>query len=375
MIYIITMKTILQIKLKPSDKQKTVILATMNRFNEACDYISAIAFEKKCFSKFSLHKIVYYDVKERFSLSAQVVVRAIGKVVDSYKLHKKNQHSFKPTGAVIYDQRIMAFRGVDRVSLWTLEGRQIIPIIYGEYQKAKWFQRKGQADLVYRKGEFYLLVSVETEELPPIDPQGYIGVDLGIVEIASDSTGESFSGEVIDDKRVRFTKLRKGLQSCGSKSAKRHLKKINKQEASFRRDINHCISKRIVEKAKRSRCGIVLEDLTDIRKRMKARKKQRSKMHGWSFAQLRQFLTYKAKVAGVPVVIVDPRNTSRRCSMCGHIDKRNRKSQAEFVCRSCGFMDNADFNASKNLSFLGLVSGQIVGTDDSKRLLANCAIA
>lgn len=98
-------------------------------------------------------------------------------------------------------------------------------------------------------------------------------------------------------------------------------------------------------------------------------------MHSWSFAQLRQFLNYKARLAGVPVIIVDPRNTSRRCSVCGYIDKRNRKNQAEFVCRSCGFMDNADFNASKNLSFLGLVSGQIVGTDDSKRLLANCAIA
>ena len=373
MIYIITMKTILQIKLKPSDEQKTILLASMKRFNEACDYISAIAFKEKCFSKFSLHKIVYYDVKEKFGLTAQAVIRAIGKTVDSYKLHKKVQHSFRSTGAVVYDQRIMAFRGVDRVSLWTLEGRQVIPIVYGEYQKAKWFQRKGQADLVYKKGEFYLLVSVETEELPPIDPKGYIGVDLGIVEIASDSTGESFSGEVIESKRIRFAKLRKNLQACGSKSAKRHLQKVNKQETNFRRDINHCISKKIVEKAKRSRCGIVLEDLTNIRKRMKARKKQRSKMCSWSFAQLRQFLDYKAKMAGVPVVIVDPRNTSRRCSVCGYIDKRNRKNQAEFVCRSCGFMDNADFNASKNLSFLGFVNSQIVGTEIAKAS-CNCAI-
>lgn len=196
-----------------------------------------------------------------------------------------------------------------------------------------------------------------------------------LVEIATCSDGESFSGKVIEHNRTRFANLRKALQSCGSKSAKRHLKKVRRKESYFHRDVNHCISKKIVEKAKRSECGIVLEDLKNIRKRMKASKSQRSRMHGWSFFQLRQFITYKSKLAGIPVVVINPGNTSRRCSACGHTEKANRKSQSEFVCRACGFMCNADDNASLNISFLGSVNSRIVGSDGSKSLSSNCAAA
>jgi IS605 OrfB family transposase len=368
------MKTIIQVKLQPTLEQTAALIATMERFNAACNYISAIAFEKKCFSKFSLHKIVYYDVKERFELTAQVVVRAIGKTIDSYRLDKKVQHSFRKHGAIIYDQRIMSFKGVNKVSLWTIDGRQTIPMIYGEYQKARWFQRKGQADLVYKDNKFYLLISVETEEQPPIDPEGFLGVDLGIAEIATTSEGESFSGKQIDNCRERFQTLRSALQKCGSKSAKRHLKKISNKESNFRKHTNHCISKQIVEKAKRSLLAIVLEDLKGIRGRMKARKSNRSRMHGWSFYQLRVFITYKAMLAGIPVHVINPAYTSQRCSECGHTHKTNRKSQSEFVCKSCGFVDNADHNASKNIALLGVVNHRIVGGVEGKAaFMPNCA--
>ena len=375
MMHAFTMKTILQVKLQPSSEQKTTLLATIERFNAACNYISAIAFEQKCFSKFTLHKIAYYDVKEKFNLSAQVVVRAIGKAIDSYKLNKKVQHYFCKHGAMVYDQRIMSFKGVNKVSLWTLEGCQLIPMVYGEYQKARWHQRKGQADLVYKDNKLYLLISVETEKQQPIEPDGFLGVDLGISEIASTSDGDSFSGKQIDICRERFQTLRTNLQKCGSKSAKRHLKKIRNKEANFRRHTNHCIAKKIVKKAKRSRCAIVLEDLKGIRKRMKARKSNKSRMHGWSFYQLRSFIEYKAELAGIPVHTINPAYTSQRCSKCGYTHKSNRKKQAEFVCQSCGFADNADHNASKNIALLGVINHRIVGAEITKELTFNCAIA
>jgi putative transposase len=112
----------------------------------------------------------------------------------------------------------------------------------------------------------------------------------------------------------------------------------------------------------------VLEDLTHIRSRMTVRKTQRNKQHSWSFRQLRAFVVYKAQRAGIPVLFVDPRNTSRTCSRCGYVEKKNRRSQADFSCLRCGHTTHADLNAARNLAtrghvttpdLLALVSGQL----------------
>jgi IS605 OrfB family transposase len=120
--------------------------------------------------------------------------------------------------------------------------------------------------------------------------------------------------------------------------------------------VNHGIAKSLVRLAKDTKAALVLEDLTHIRDRMTVRKRQRAKQHNWSFGQLRAFLAYKAQRAGVPVVFVDPRNTSTTCSRCGHVEKRNRRSQAKFSCLRCGFECHADINAARNLAARGAVS-------------------
>jgi transposase len=94
-------------------------------------------------------------------------------------------------------------------------------------------------------------------------------------------------------------------------------------------------------------------NLTHIRRRVKAARAQRSRLHGWSFSQLRQFVTYKARVSGVPVIAVDPRNTSRCCPECDLTDKANRKTQATFSCVSCGYTAAADFVAARNIRAAG----------------------
>ena len=369
------MKTILQVKLLPAKQQTQSLLDTMERFNQACNYISDIAFKEQLFYKFDLHKVVYYDVKDKFGLTAQVVIRAISKVADSYKVDKKVHRSFKKYGAMAYDQRIYSFKGPNLISLWTVNGREKIKMVYGAYQKKRWYQNKGQAQLVYKDNKFYLLISVEAEEQDPIDPEGYLGVDLGVTQIATTSDGESFSGKAVEQRREQFQILRTSLQKCGTKSAKRHLKKIRNKEADYRRNTNRCISKKIVEKAKRTHSAIVLEDLKGIRERIRARKSNRSKMHGWSFFQLRQFIEYKSKLAGIPLHVVNPAYTSQRCSQCGHTSKKNRKTQAEFLCQSCGYVSNADFNASINIALLGHVNRPIVGIETAKSFVANCAVA
>lgn len=342
------MKTTVKIKLSPSKEQYQILLKTLEAFNAACNYIAETAFAEKTANKYALQKLLYHDVKKRFGLSAQLVIRAISKVSEAYKRNKKIKPSFKPHGAVIYDSRIMSFRGIEAVSLSTIEGRQVIPMLIRDYFKPRMDRVKGQADLVLVDGVFYLFATCDLPEATPINPIGFIGCDMGIVNVATLSTGENFSGDQVEQVRQRYSTLRGSLQKKGTKSAKRHLKKLSKKESRFKRDLNHCISKKIVEIAKGTLLGIALENLRGIRERAKTvRKSQRSKHSNWSFFQLAQFIGYKARLAGIPVVTIDPRNTSRECSECGYIKKGNRKSQAEFVCRNCGYMENADFNAAK----------------------------
>ncbi|KFI21699.1 RNA-guided endonuclease InsQ/TnpB family protein [Nitrosococcus oceani] len=344
------MKTTLQIKLLPDGTQHSALKETMRVFNDACNAIAEVAFREQCASKFALQKLVYADVRKQFGLSAQLTIRAIAKVVEAYKRDKSKQCFFKPTGAVVYDQRILSFKGLDRASLVTMQGRVSIPIQMGQYQRVQWHRAKGQADLVLVKGAFFLLVVIDTPEAPPIDPSGFIGIDLGITKVATDSDGGSFCGSTVERVRQRYHRLRRRLQSKGTRSAKRHLKKIRRKEAQFRRSQNHIISKRLVEKAKDTGRGIALEALKHIRSRTTVRKSDRAKHSGWSFFQLQSFIEYKAKLAGVFVQYIDPWYTSRTCSACGHADKANRKTQSHFQCVSCGYTDNADINAAINIA-------------------------
>jgi IS605 OrfB family transposase len=114
--------------------------------------------------------------------------------------------------------------------------------------------------------------------------------------------------------------------------------------------VNHCISKKIVQKAAVSRKALALEDLSGINERVTVRRAHRYERHSWAFFLLRQYITYKATQIGVPIRLVDPRNTSRTCSVCGHCEKAKRKSQTEFSCQRCGFTLNADENAAINIS-------------------------
>jgi IS605 OrfB family transposase len=249
----------------------------------------------------------------------------------------------------------MSFKGPDRVSLLTLDGRIQVPVVMGKYQAEKLTNAKGQADLVLRgDGKWFLLVTVDVPERSPIPATDFIGVDLGIVKIATDSDGKSYSGKPVDDVRRKHNLQRKRLDRRNTKGAKKKLKRVSGKEARFRKHENHCISKAIVATAKDTDRGISVEDLTGIRDRLPVwGRDARNRLSGWSFAQLVAYLSYKARLAGVPVVKVDPRNTSRTCSECGHCDKDNRKSQAKFSCVSCGMNMNADQNAALIIRALG----------------------
>jgi len=362
------MKLTLQLQLLPTPEQHSALLNTMKAFNEAASYAAKVAFEDKVFNQQSIHKRCYYELRERFGLSAQMAVRAIGKAVEVFKRDRSICPVFKETGAMVYDERLMGWKGPAHVSLLTLQGREIVAMLYGEYQAGYMPRLKGQCDLVYRDGKFYLLATVDIPDPTMIEPKRFIGVDLGIVNLATDSDGHTYTGDDVEAKRMRSHTARQTYQSTGTRSAKRRLKKMSGKQRRFQRWVNHGIAKRIVQYAKDTKAAIVLEDLTHIRSRITVRKKQRAKQHNWSFGQLRAFVTYKAQLAGVPVVFVDPRNTSRTCRRCGFVSKHNRKSQAEFSCKRCGFQANADLNAARNLATRGAVNRPDLVTPKNRQL-------
>ena len=347
------MKTTLKVKLITDEFQHRALLRTMYVFNQMCNEISERAFKEQEFQKIQLHHIVYKGMREAHpEFSSQLTIRAIDVVSCSYKTKRnKRPNGFKRTSAVVYDDRCITFRGTESVNIWTNEGRINIPMKIWDIESFS--LRKGQVDLILQNNQFFLLVTLEIPTPNKYDAKGVIGIDLGVKNIAVTSEGDVFSGEHIEKKRKQYHSHRQRLQKRGTRAAKRRIKTTGQKESRFRKDVNHVISKLLVTKAKALGYSLALEELTNINKRVTVRRVNRSERMSWAFAQLRSYIQYKAELYGVPLAVVPARYTSQTCSECGHCEKANRKSQAEFFCMSCGHTENADFNASKNIAYLG----------------------
>lgn len=352
------MKLVAAIKLLPTLDQATCLLATLARCNEAATWLAQVGYDSKTFGQFALHKMAYADMRSRYGLTAQAAVRTIAKVADAFKVNKEVAPVFRPDAAQPYDDRIMRFvSGGNAVSLWTLQGRMVLPCVMGTHQRCLIAYRKGEADLCLVRGKWYLAATCEVPETEPFEAEDWLGVDLGLVNIAVDSDGTTYSGEAVERQRRHHQKRRRGLQKCGTKGAKRRLRKLAGKQRRFQTHQNHCVSKALVGDAERTGRGLVLENLKGIRARVTARNSdQRARLGNWGFGQLGGFVTYKSKRAGVPLVFVDPRNTSRQCVACGCIDKRNRPNQATFKCIGCGHEAPADLNAACNIRQRGRAS-------------------
>ena len=315
-----------------------------------------------------LQKQCYHGIREEFGLSAQTTILAVRKVADSYRTDLENirirnkkrtmgepkqelkQHKFKKHGAVTYDSRCLSWKGRDIVSILTLEGRIVVPIVLsGKYTDLDLTKIRGEADLLYRKGEFFLAVCYEVPGSETYVATDYIGVDLGRKNIATTSDGQMFCGDDCAATRKKYVGLRGKYQSVGTKSAHKHLSKIDRRESNFKKNVNHNISKELVSQAKGTGRGIALEELMYIPRLRTANKAFNDAGSKWAFRQLRSFIEYKAQIAGVPVVLVNPAYTSQRCSVCGFVHEDNRTSQSSFVCLRCGHSEHADLNASKNI--------------------------
>lgn len=347
----------IKLKLDTTPAQKQALLNTLAGFTHAFNFVCEYAWLNSEKNSTALHKATYYPLKARLNLPSQLICAARVKATEAIKsalaLKKAGRKASQPRSKlcpVRYDQR--SYR-VDwtkcEASLASCAGRQIVKFSVPHYAASYTGYPVASADLIYRKGQLWLnvIISLPAPEFSPNDKT--VGVDLGLNQPAVTSERNFLGKRHWKEVERRNFRLKRALQSKGTKSAKRHLKKLAGRQRRFRTDCDHVLSKRIVQSVP-SGTTIVLEDLGQLRSRARLRSGEgQRRLHSWSFAQLRSFVSYKAEERGMSVVVIDPRYTSQTCSRCGYRHRANRKVQALFECKKCAYSLNADLNAAYNI--------------------------
>jgi IS605 OrfB family transposase len=254
--------------------------------------------------------------------------------------------------SVHFDHRTFTLKG-ETVSLNTLQGRIRVPMTLGDHQRdilQTGRPRPKEAELVFRRGSWFFNLVVESDEAETVASGPAMGVDVGENTLAASSTGRIWRGEALRHRRDQHLALRRRLQSNGSQSARQTLGQVSGRERRRVKHINHEVSKGIVAEARRMGAAkIVMENLINIRERIRAGRRVRTRLHRWAFRQLQSFVEYKARAVGILVEYVNPAYTSQTCSACGQLGTRRKH---RFEC-SCGFRAHADLNASRNLARIG----------------------
>lgn len=348
--------TTLTLKLPLKSERIDVLKATAEQSRDSYNRVCETGWQMERLNGVELHKLTYASERVSTQLPSQLVCSARVRATESIKGAKTRLKNGRKASCpkaraktIRYDARSANINlTAGTAALASINGRVECKLSIPEFQKPRIGWKVCSSDLVFKSGKAFLHVVVEAPDKPYELTGQVVGVDLGVNRPAVTSDTKFFGKRQWKGVEYRYFKLRRALQAKGTKSAKRHLKKLGRKENRFRTDCDHVLSRRIVDSVQEG-TAIVLEDLTDIRERVKARKKTRRRIHAWSFARLQSFLQYKSKIAGSFVAYVDPRYTSQKCSRCGHTEKANRKTQSWFVCKKCGFQHNADLNAAKNI--------------------------
>ena len=370
---------------------------TMEQYRLACNYVSEYLFNNNFpLNKNEVQKVIYNTIREKFNLKSQMTISCIRSVIARYKtvktqmarrpykyqdqntgewyrevrdltwLHKPI--SFNRPQVDLQRNRDWSYLSSGQLSINTLDGRvKVDPICHGfnQYFDGTW--KFGLAKLLKSSGKWYLHISA-TKEVTDFDKQTVkhvVGLDRGLRFLATsyDEQGKTafFDGQAIMRKRAKYQKLRATLQAKGTKSAKRRLKKLSGRENRWISDVNHCLSKTLVQKYGANTL-FVLENLNGVSfERTDLPKALRNQNKSWAFYQLEQFLTYKAHLNNSEVVEVSAKYTSQRCPKCGVIKKDNRNHEKhEYHCDNCDYRSNDDRIGAMNIQLLGTqyISGQ-----------------
>lgn len=342
-----------KLQVTPEDSQ--ALRDTMLKYSQACNDALDVALDKGITNNITLHHKLYYTLKDQYGLTSNYVCRCFPRVTGAIKSAQRKRRKpklFRPTSLDLDKDlfRLAQYLDTFTVSVATVAGRKKIPLAIGNYQLGLLkSQKPTSATINYSKAKKHFYINIVlSEERPAPNPTGrkgrIVGIDLGIVNLCSTSTGLKFSGKQVTHTRNLFRETRRSFQSKDTASSRRVLKRLSGREHRWMRDVNHTISKQIVASLQPGDT-IVLENLTNIRDR-RLFKEMRFRLNSWAFGQLQTFLEYKAKWAGIHVVYVSPAYTSRDCSLCS---ERGIRSGHRFSCRHCGHRAHSDFNSCFNL--------------------------
>ena len=354
------MQRTIRIQLEPSPAQAQQLAETRRQFTAVFNAVCAHGWRARQSNGVTLHHATYYPLKADYpnlvsDLHVQARVKATEAVKSALALQRAGRTVSQPhSDACPPHYNVHTYR-VDwesrTVRLSLVGGRQTLRFRIPDYSAKYAGYPTDTADLIERDGRWWLhvVVTVPAPDVAPSDD--VVGVDLGLSRPAVTSNNCFLGKRAWKAIEGRLFNLKRALQQRGTKSAKRHLRKVRHKQMRFRRTADHILSKQIVQSVEPGGT-IVLENLKDIRKRARMRRKTETqrRIHAWSFAQLKGFIGYKAEERGCTVVAVDPRHTSQACSRCGHTARNNRRSRALFVCRVCGCSLHADLNGARNIA-------------------------
>ena len=356
-----------KVRIVATDTDKVLLNKTMCVYCDACNYVSDYVFRTHDLKQFSLNKILYSTLREKFSLKSQMAQSVFKTVIARYKTILENQNEWikpsfkKPQYDLVWNRDYSLTQNCFSVN--TLNGRVKLP--YFAEGMSKYFNHSiykfGTAKLVNKHGKYYLHIPVtyEVKESNISDICNVVGIDRGInfVVATYDSKHKSgfVSGKAIKQKRANYSRIRKELQIRHTPSSRRRLKAIGQRENRWMQDINHQVSKALAT-GNPKHTLFVLEDLTGIRNvTERVKTKNRYVSVSWSFYDLEQKLIYKAKQNQSSVIKVDPRYTSQCCPACGHTEKSNRNKKIHlFTCKNCGYTSNDDRIGAMNLYRMGI---------------------
>ena len=347
----------LKIDIKDPDKYLLFMKHCSEIFNKHVDW----AFEKKSYHKGTAHQDLYFQLREQFPEVPSAIIQSIrDTALEAVKATKfKFRSKKKLYSSIRYDSRTMTLRGQQLTFSCSGERQKVILKIPDYFKEIfrSWKFCNGTISYCKKTKQFRINLVFKTETPQLIDNMKIIGVDRGIYNLATLSTGEIINSKEVRKQQRKYLYNRRKLQAKGTPSAKRKLKNLSGKEKRFGKDFNHRISKYIANLD----CGIfVLENLTNIRKQKIYNPKFNKWLSSWAFYQFEQFLTYKTEALGKKIVKVDPRFTSQKCSNCGIIEKTNR-IKSRYRC-NCGYHNHSDINASINIKNSYLLSTTPIGS-------------
>ena len=345
-----------RLKLSVDEAQGSALTETIRQYAVAFNAVAATGWKTKTTNGVKLHQQTYRSMRDALDLPSQLVISARMKAVEALKSVRERAKQGRKVScpkteksAVRFDARSFRLDWSGIVQLTVIGGRIKVPFLFDRHSETFKGFKTCSADLIKRSNGWFLHVVVAKEVAAYEDTGKAVGVDRGVKRPAVTSDGRFLGNPRWRAIEERLLALRRRLQGKGTRSARRHLGRLNDRLARFRRDCDHVLSKRLVRSVSPGET-LVFEDLTGIRDNAKARgRANRRRLHSWSFARLGSFVSYKAALRGVKIAKVDPMDTSRRCPTCGLIDKKNRRTQNTFRCVRCGYERNADLVGAWNI--------------------------